>query len=322
MASTRIPDVESRGELSPQDTRNAAEFVELLRRLKDQSGLTYRQIEERAAASGEVLARSTLADVLGGRTAPRQELLSAFVRACGDGERATLWLHAWNRVTGNQAAEAAQAELAPRPVSPPLVDRRRGMRILLLSAAACLALTALAWTLTSFDKPAGNSAAGRSTKPAPVDDGLTLPSGWIRIRPTTAPDLCLTDGRVQDRRYTPLVAVQRPCDEVAPQGTVLEPMGKETYRIQWHHPDYGKGCLKAWARGEAAGLLEPMDDCDEGSRFHIEPSGTYGGGTYVLRVAGQGCVGIRGSGASEGIEAVMGRCLGKDGQVFFIESAS
>ncbi|MFF9063604.1 hypothetical protein ACF09K_33710 [Streptomyces sp. NPDC014882] len=77
VASTRILDVESRGELSPQDTRNAAEFVELLRRLKEQSGLTYRQIEERAAESGEVLARSTLADVLGGNTRTSTAPLSA-----------------------------------------------------------------------------------------------------------------------------------------------------------------------------------------------------------------------------------------------------
>lgn len=42
-----------------------------------------------------------------------------------------------------------------------------------------------------------------------------------------------------------------------------------------------------------------------------EPSGTYGAGAYVLRLAGQGRAGIRGSGASEGTEAVMGRCVGK-----------
>ncbi|MFE6872180.1 helix-turn-helix domain-containing protein [Kitasatospora sp. NPDC057692] len=322
MPSTRIPAVESRGRLSPQDARNTAELVELLRRLKEQSGLTYRQLEERAAASGEVLARSTLADVLGGRTAPRPQLLSAFVRACGEGERAALWLHAWQGVSENRAAEAALAEPAPGPVARPLLDRLRGMRVLLVAAAGCSALTALAWTLTSLDGSTADGEASRRAKAVPVGDGSGLPSGWIRIRPTTAPDLCLTDGRVQDRRYTPLVAVQRRCDQVAPQGTLLEPMGEGAYRIQWHHPDYGKGCLKAWAQGEAVGLLEPRDDCDEGSRFRIEPSGTYGGNTYVLRVAGQGCVGIRGSSTSEGVEAVMDRCVGKDGQVFVIEPAS
>lgn len=157
---------------------------------------------------------------------------------------------------------------------------------------------------------------------APSDIGPALLSGWVRIRPVTAPDLCLTDGRVLDRRYTPLVAVQRPCTKVTPQATKLEAMGGDTYRIQWHHPDYGKGCLEALEEGAGAGLLEPNDDCAQGSRFHLEPSGPYADSKYVLRVAGQGCVGIKASATFEGAEAVMGRCVGKGGQVFFIEPAS
>ena len=52
------------GELRPDEATDPAEFVEMLRELKDRSRLTYRQLEQRAAATGDVLARSTAADIL------------------------------------------------------------------------------------------------------------------------------------------------------------------------------------------------------------------------------------------------------------------
>ncbi|MFI8103630.1 RICIN domain-containing protein [Streptomyces sp. NPDC086023] len=106
---------------------------------------------------------------------------------------------------------------------------------------------------------------------------------------------------------------------------MLHPLGGDLYEIQWHHPDYGKGCLRALTEADGAGgtgLLEPMDDCSRGSRFHVEPSGPRGDGVYVFRVDGQGCVGIRGSGREAGTEAVMERCTGKGGQLFTIEAVS
>ncbi|MFE7120297.1 RICIN domain-containing protein, partial [Streptomyces sp. NPDC057654] len=126
---------------------------------------------------------------------------------------------------------------------------------------------------------------------------------------------------VRDRRYPSLVAVQRPCDAVAPQTTSLEPAGDGLYRIQWTHPDYGKGCLKALTGGGGAGLLEPRDNCEDGSLFSVEPSGEPGLGGYVLRVAGRGCVGIARSSTAEGAEAVMQPCTGKGRQVFLIRTA-
>lgn len=306
------------GDLAPHEARDAVEFVALMRRLKERSGLTYRQLEERAAEHGDVLARSTLADALAGRTPPRKELLAAFVRACGDGDRGEEWLDAWARIVARRGAGAPQPHRRVR------VRGRLTARTLAATAAAvALALTGvLAWTSFVEDKPATGQSDRSASASASSGTMAGPPSGWVRIHPVTAPGLCLTDGRVADRRYTPLVAVQRRCDEVAPQGTLLEPLSGDEYRIQWHHPDYGKGCLKAWSEGPANGLLEPMDDCRLGSRFHIEPSGTYGSGRYVLRIAGQGCAGIKGSDTSEGTEAVMGRCVGKGGQVFFIEPAS
>lgn len=290
----------------PEQAADAAGFVMLMRQLKDEAGLTYRQLEERAAEQGQVLARSTLADVLNGRSLPRPELLAAFVRACGAADREGAWL---------QARDALAHRPAAQPAAPP--RRRIPVRPLLaVLAVLTVAAAAAAWAL----------APERSERPASPPQALAapaaLPTGWVRIRPATAPELCLTDGRVKDGRHTPLVAVQRPCAQAGPQATLLEPVGGDEYRILWHHPDYGKGCLRALAEGPGTGLLEPMDDCTLGSRFHVEPSGPAGSGTYVLRVDGQGCAGITGDGTAEGTEAVMARCLGKGGQVFFVEAVS
>ncbi|MEU5343412.1 helix-turn-helix domain-containing protein [Streptomyces sp. NPDC020766] len=83
---------------TPQEPRNTAEFAARLRRLKDRSGLSYRQLEERAAERGEVLPRSTLADVLRHDVLPRPEMLTAFLNACGAGHEAEAWLAARNRI--------------------------------------------------------------------------------------------------------------------------------------------------------------------------------------------------------------------------------
>ncbi|MFH8597274.1 hypothetical protein [Streptomyces rimosus] len=49
-----------RGNTDPAAARDVTEFLAMLRDLKERRGLTYRQLEQRAAEQGEVLARSTL----------------------------------------------------------------------------------------------------------------------------------------------------------------------------------------------------------------------------------------------------------------------
>ncbi|WP_320776473.1 hypothetical protein [Streptomyces sp. CRN 30] len=82
----------------PRVARTPAEYVALLRRLKDGSGLTYRQLERRAAERGDVLARSTVADVLRRDGLPRAELVAALVRACGAGRDTAVWLTERERI--------------------------------------------------------------------------------------------------------------------------------------------------------------------------------------------------------------------------------
>jgi len=78
----------------PPDT-DAAAFVAGLRRLKAWSGLSYRRLERRAAEAGHCLPYSTAATMLGRERLPREELVAAFVAACGvRGAEAEAWLDA------------------------------------------------------------------------------------------------------------------------------------------------------------------------------------------------------------------------------------
>lgn len=307
--------METRGDTDPQQARDTAEFVAALRELKDRSGLTYRQLEERAAEQGEVLPRSTLADVLRGRTLPRPELLAAFVRACGDGERSAQWLTARDELARGKGAEESSV--------PPVRGGRLGARVFgvpVVPASVVLValLGAAAWVLVPSGGAGGTKGSGDGS-PAATDTRSELPRGRAQIRPALADGLCLTDGF--GSRYESLVAVQRPCDEVAPQETTLVPLGGNTFRIRWYHPDHGPGCLTALAEGPGAGLLEPWDDCGRTTPFRIEPAGPDGSRRYSLRVDGRGCVAIRDADTAEGAEAVVEPCRPKDSQVFVIRSA-
>ncbi|MEW2289298.1 hypothetical protein [Streptomyces sp. NPDC047841] len=342
------------GEL--EDVQDVDHFMTLLRELKARSGLSYRRLEERAAAVGDVLPRSSVCTMLSRDRPPGPELLAAFVRACGDGERVARWCAARDRVvrppapageTSRASAEAPDASSSAagagtRPpgdqgtpdtgsggAAPPgpgtggrrarLGRHRRG-----LTVAAVAVLTIALGVVMAFRQVPGPWRQSRAADPpsgVPAGGRPTPPGGWVTIRIAEDPELCLTDGRVHDWRYTPLVAVQRPCAEAAPQSTLLEPAGDGRYHIVWYHPDYGRGCLKALTDGDGAGLLEPMDVCSDGSLFTIEPSGELRKGGFVLRVEGSGCVGIAGSSSAHGAEAVMQRCEGKGRQVFLIRRA-
>ncbi|MEU4656023.1 XRE family transcriptional regulator [Streptomyces sp. NPDC023723] len=283
-----------------------------MRQLKERSGLTYRELEERATRNGDVLARSTLADVLRRTGLPRPEVLAAFVRACGDGERVDTWLTARERLA------AACASAAPAPsddggtddpshTEPAPTDRPRRTRRFTVAGAATLAVSLLAlvaWTLLSGDSARSGPAA------APAD-------GWVTIRPARTADLCLTDGRDREGAYGSAVAVQLPCAQAPVPRTYLEPMGEELYRIQWHHPQMGKGCLTVMGEDQLKGMLEPREDCAQGTLFRLEPAT----GAFRLRPAtSSGCIGIVGDDTTAGAEAIEEPCTGAADQRFIVRS--
>ncbi|MFE9746335.1 hypothetical protein ACFYOT_15640 [Saccharothrix saharensis] len=108
--------------LAPPEVRDAAEFTAALRELRVRTGLSYRQLERRAARSGDVLPASTLSTALSRNTLPREQLLTAYIRACGGDDRT---VESWTALrttlavasTKDTAPTAALAE--PNPAAPP-----------------------------------------------------------------------------------------------------------------------------------------------------------------------------------------------------------
>ncbi|MFE0172890.1 hypothetical protein ACFWZ2_11275 [Streptomyces sp. NPDC059002] len=111
---------------------DAAAFMAALRRLKAWSGLSYRQLERRAAAAGHVLPFSTAATMLGKDRLPREALVVAFVAACGlRGEHAEAWVDARGSIV-----------CAPAPAPEPAPARRVRTRRPRLAWVAAVALVA------------------------------------------------------------------------------------------------------------------------------------------------------------------------------------
>jgi hypothetical protein len=114
-----------------------------MRRLKAWSGMTHRDLERRAAAAGDVLPRSTLAAALRRDSLPREELLTAFVRACGCGrDRTGEWLAVRARLAMAVHADGDVPEPPPDRLEAPRsepgprgsVRRRRWMAVPVLVA--------------------------------------------------------------------------------------------------------------------------------------------------------------------------------------------
>ncbi|WP_169983887.1 helix-turn-helix domain-containing protein [Microbispora sp. H10836] len=128
----------------PRTAATPAEFVALMRRLRAWSGCSYRQLERRADAVGDVLPRATLAGALNRRDLPREDLLAAFVRACGaDDDAVAEWVDARRRLAvaretttpppgdtpaapggGTRVVASAGTPAAPPPASAPTAPGR------------------------------------------------------------------------------------------------------------------------------------------------------------------------------------------------------
>lgn len=316
----------------PGEVRTVREFVALLRHRKEASGLTYRQLELRAAKNGDVLARSTLAGALAREALPKADLLTAFVRACGvSEEEVTQWEAARERLAagveagadGDLAHAAGSGAAPPAPRGPAtdgpraatpggqlrrggkwLVRARRRVPLLVGGVVVCAALLIVA--VQALRDDGGRSAAD-------------VPAGAVTVRPVEGPDLCLSDGKDREGRYDSLVAVFRACATASPPVTELRATDDGRYRVHWYHPEHGPGCLVVRREGPPKGFLEPFDDCRQGSPLRVErvPDTT---STYVLKVTDEQCVtaGARKEQPVAGVEAVVGPCDGSTGQRFVI----
>jgi hypothetical protein len=167
--------------LSPFEARDAAGFVASMQQLKERTGLTYRELEELAARSGDVLPRSTLAGILRRTSLPRPDLLAAFVRACGEGRQVGAWLDARERIAAAPATAPGTGPdagaTAPGAGEPTASRRRRtgGRAIAIAASLILLPLGLVAWGLLpdGSDAPSASAPAG----------------GWVTIRPARTPEL-------------------------------------------------------------------------------------------------------------------------------------
>ncbi|MEV6694536.1 XRE family transcriptional regulator [Micromonospora sp. NPDC051196] len=327
------------GELRPEEATDAAGFVDLLRRLKERSGLTYRQLEQRAAVHGDVLARSTAADVLRRSTLPRPEVLAAFVRACGAQAQVGEWLRARDRLAVGAYATPGPMSTAPPPDLPPtggapgVVARpsgaaRRGWfagpaptALVVGTLLAALGVGAWFWWPDDEQRTAAEQVGGATS---PGSGSSAGPSGGrSQIRPARAPQLCITEGRDRTGGYRSEVAVQRPCAAATPPDTYLQPVADDLYFIKWHHPVHGPGCLTVRREDPGRNLIEPWPDCRTDfwpQLFRFEPTGS-APNAYRLRPAGSDlCVGIRDDDTEVPAEAAAEPCTGGADQVFLVDS--
>ncbi len=330
------------GEPQPSLAASPAEFVAQLERLKARSGLTYRELEERSAARGEFLRRSTVADALRRPTLPRPEFVAAFVRACGAEADVAEWLAALARLsdpaapvptpppdpTAGDAVVAppvavasdrsgGDAVVAPADAAASPTDRRRSPVVLSAAAAVIIAVVVALWLHAQPDRPALDTSA---TSAEPTGQLAPSLAGWARIHPVRTPDLCVTEGYDRTGRYHSHVAVQRPCEEAEPPRTLLERVRGDLYQVKWDHPGHGIGCLTVIVGGVGANLLEPWTDCQGGrpiQLFRVEPTTS---DRYRLRPAEtQLCLGIRDDVEAPGAEVVQETCTGAADQEFVIE---
>ncbi|MCZ7375512.1 helix-turn-helix domain-containing protein [Micromonospora sp. WMMC250] len=348
----------STGELRPDEAADPAEFVDLLRQLKDRSRLTYRQLEQRAAAAGDVLARSTAADVVRRNTLPRPEVVAAFVRACGAGDEVEAWLRARHRLavgayapespTPDQASAhrtapdypSADGTAPDRPASDgSAADAARSRWFarplplaLPLVGTLLAALGVGVWIQRPDDTPrtapqGGPTVSASSGSPAAPDAsaGPTIaPSARLsQIRPARSPKLCVTEGRDRTGQYRSEVAVQRPCTEATPPDTYLEPVADGLYFIKWNHPAHGPGCLTVRGEDPGRNLLEPWQDCSRSNSsqlFRFESTGSTPTSYRIRPAGGDLCVGLRDDDTEVSAEALAEPCTNGADQVFLVDT--
>ncbi|MEU7572540.1 helix-turn-helix domain-containing protein [Micromonospora sp. NPDC049240] len=345
------------GEHQIDQITDRAGFLVALRALKERSGLTFRQLAQRAADNGDVLARSTLADVLSRDALPRPEVLAAFVRACGQGDLVAAWLRARERLAlaalvpapeatgpapaGDPGPAAAGADDrgeaptgtdpadgvvsgAPVAATPGTGQRKRLLALLALAATALAAAVGAGVRLageqqrdTSMTEVGDNLPAARTATGATS----TAPAGRVRIRPARTPGLCLGEGWDRPGGYRHEILVQRACAGATPPETDLEPVGDGAF-IMWRHPVKGDGCLTI--RGDDPGrfLLEPWEDCqaqrlEQVFRFEARADGAY----RIRSARGSLCLGIRDDTTGPGEAALAEPCADSDDQAFQVDPA-
>ncbi|WP_167336140.1 AfsR/SARP family transcriptional regulator [Amycolatopsis alba] len=217
--------------------------------------------------------------------------------------------------TPGRPAGVPTATTATVPPVPPPRSRMRLPVLLVLLIAAGLLMTA------STFAPTTGTVTGFQAARQPR-------TGFVRIQPahTAQVGLCLSEGRDRTGPDDREIAVQRQCAGAVPPRTTLQPLGGDIYRIWWHHPTKGDGCLTVIdIKGETGLRMEPWDDCPDFrmyQQFRIQPVDTPVPGGYrflPLRTSEQ-CIGVVEPSTDLGAELTQETCDGQGDQEFLIEA--
>ncbi|MFG3001778.1 RICIN domain-containing protein [Streptomyces sp. NPDC048340] len=302
----------------PDEARNAAEFIALVRQLRERSGLTYRDLEQRADHVGEVLPRSTLATALSRDALPRPELLRAFLIACGHEGLVEEWSAARDRLAAvsidPEAGATDTGTPHPEPHPHPEPESRPMLRLVVLTAGS-LAVAALAVGGHLAQAGTGTSdradpVAGPSASPGPVEPGT------YRIR-VAGSELCLSESPHRDGGGA---VEQYACPASIPV-YLLEPAGGDQYTIRSLHPVMGHGCLGVDSGSTTDGARLMNDYCGRrgtAERFRILAAAEDGGRTFrIVPVHTGACVSVPGGNSTPGTSVVQLPCTGtQSGQLF------
>ncbi|MGC9668330.1 tetratricopeptide repeat protein [Planosporangium sp. 12N6] len=244
--------------LDPTGVSTVERFVDLLRRLRAQSGLTYRTIARRAESNGDVLPASTLATMLGRRTLPRRDLVVALLRACDvPADRRAAWLAAWNALATTRSTTTVAAPAGRRPYPAVIHPGPRGAASRPDSGTVAVTVAmAMAGRHGSGDAvPAG----GRGTGPAPPA-GTAAP---FQLPPP--PPIMIGRDAEAARLLAALTADRAVCIVDGPGGIGKSALALHVaHQIARRHP--GAYCLYAELHGASAGLA-PAPPIDLLARF-------------------------------------------------------
>ncbi|GAA4238561.1 hypothetical protein GCM10022254_55030 [Actinomadura meridiana] len=320
---------------APDDLADIPSFKAGLRRLKAWSGMSYRELERKAAAAGEPLPATTIADMLSATRPrmPREGQVRALVRACGCGEdEADAWVRARRRIVMTEAPlpdgrpsaseggrdSAVSAPTAPHdpaePVTVPPEGRRRGPAII-----GSLAVCGIMLLVSAGAPRVAPALDGRVGFPAAHATAPGLPaSGPYRIRAARS-GLCLSERR----RDTSGLVLLAPCERAFPPRS-LERRAADRYRITTDHPEFGPGCMGI-AKGRTIPGPYVFDDyCGETNAgaedFLLTPVENPISG-YTIRVVATGlCLGSPRDATREGAPLYQMACDNSVRQVFTVEA--
>ncbi|WP_093798971.1 XRE family transcriptional regulator [Streptomyces sp. Wb2n-11] len=297
------------GSPDPYGIRNAGELIAALRALKDWSGLTYRELTVRAEAAGDVLPRSTVANMLARTTLPREELVAAYVRACGCGPGT---VESWLKVRKELSTRPTRSLREPRP-APPAIPPPAAAAPRTATGSPAVALPgtgpgrAVGGSEGVEDAHGGDAGSGGARRRCPAvvvvpvvlaliaaavaaglyasgaggADGRTggaadggaqgAPAAGERIVRVGKSSLCLTE-----RAGSTGHLFQGPCESATPRFTPV-PRGGATWRIATLHPEYGEGCMGVQGSARHAGASLENDYCgkrDGAETFRLDPVGS------------------------------------------------